>query len=99
MSTPLKMFASLPSSYLPEVRRQSMGRLFGHCIQKTRENTELSVEEAARLSGMQSSEWMAIEEGAVPQEINRLRAMADAMEISFDKIATLVLVCRDAWEL
>jgi hypothetical protein len=99
MSTPLKMFASLPSSYLPEVRRQSMGRLFGFCIQKTRKKANLSIEEAARLSGMQSSEWMAIEEGAVPQEINRLRAMADAMEISFDKIATLVLVCRDAWEL
>jgi len=99
MSTPLKMFASLPSSYLSEVRRQSMGRLFGFCIQKTRENTDLSIEEAARLSGMESSEWMAIEEGNVPQDINRLRAMADAMEINFDKIATLVLVCRAAWEL
>ena len=99
MSTPLKMFASLPSSYLPEVRRQSMGRLFGFCIQKTRENTDLSIEEAARLSGMKSSEWMAVEEGSVPQHIDQLRAMADAMEISFDKIATLVLVCRAAWEL
>lgn len=99
MSNPLKMFASLPSSYLPEVRRQSMGRLFGFCIQKTRENTALSIEEAARLSGMKSSEWMAVEEGSVPQHIDQLRAMADAMEISFDKIATLVLVCRAAWEL
>jgi hypothetical protein len=99
MSNPLKMFASLPSSYLPEVRRQSMGRLFGFCIQKTRENTDLSIEEAARLSGMKSSEWMAVEEGSVPQHIDQLRAMADAMEISFDKIATLVLVCRAAWEL
>jgi hypothetical protein len=35
----------------------------------------------------------------VPQDINRLRAMADAMEISFDKISTLVLVCRAAWEI
>jgi len=25
--------------------------------------------------------------------------MADAMEISFDKISTLVLVCRAAWEI
>ncbi len=99
MSTPLKMFASLPSSYLPEVRRAAWGRMFGHCIQKTRENTGLSVEKAAVLAGMKSSEWMAIEEGQVPQEIDRLRAMTDAMEVSFDKIATLVLVCREAWEL
>jgi transcriptional regulator with XRE-family HTH domain len=99
MSTELKMFASLPSSYLPEVRRQSMGRLFGSCIQGVREEADLSVEEAARLSGMKTSEWMAIEEGSVPQDTNQLRAMAGAMEVSFDQISTLVLVCRAAWEL
>jgi transcriptional regulator with XRE-family HTH domain len=99
MSTELNMFASLPSSYLPEVRRQSMGRLFGSCIQEVRKGAGLSVEEAARLSGMAASEWMAVEEGSVPQDINQLRAMAGAMEISFDEISTLVLVCRAAWEL
>jgi transcriptional regulator with XRE-family HTH domain len=99
MSTPLKMFATLPPSYLPEQRRTVWGRIFGDCIQKTRENASLSIETAARLSGMESSEWMAVEEGTVPQDISRLRAMADALEVSFDKIATLVLVCREAWEL
>ena len=96
MSTHFKMFALLPSSHL---LRQSIGRLFGFCIQEARKKADLSIAEAARLSGMESSEWMAIEEGSVPQDVNRLRAMADAMEISFDKIATLVLVCRAAWEL
>ncbi|MGA2755101.1 MAG: helix-turn-helix domain-containing protein [Terracidiphilus sp.] len=96
MSTPFKMFAPLPSSHL---LRQSMGRLFGSCIHETRKKADLPIEEAARLSGMEVSEWMAIEEGCVPQDINRLRAMADAMQISFDQIATLVLVCRAAWEL
>jgi transcriptional regulator with XRE-family HTH domain len=76
-----------------------MGRLFGSCIHETRKKADLPIEEAARLSGMEVSEWMAIEEGCVPQDINRLRAMADAMQISFDQIATLVLVCRAAWEL
>ena len=90
------MFASLPSSYLLS---QSMGRLFGSCIQGVREEADLSLEEAARLAGMKASEWMTIEEGRVPQDINRLRAMADAMEISFDEISTLVMVCQAAWEL
>jgi transcriptional regulator with XRE-family HTH domain len=99
MSTALKMFASLPSSYLPELRRTVWGRMFGHCIQETRKKADLSIEDAARLSGMEISEWAAVEEGTVPQDVNRLRAMADAMAISFDKIATLVLVCRAAWEL
>jgi len=76
-----------------------MGRLFGSCTQSTRKMAGLSLEEASRLSGMEISEWMAIEEGCVPQDVNRLRAMADALEISFDQIGTLVLVCRAAWEL
>jgi transcriptional regulator with XRE-family HTH domain len=74
--------------------------MFGECIRETRKKAELSIENAARLSGMKASEWTAVEEGTVvPQDINRLRAMADAIEVNFDKIATLVLVCREAWEV
>jgi hypothetical protein len=51
------------------------------------------------LAGIEISEWAAIEDGYVPQDQNRLRAMAAAMEISFDRIAMLVLLCREAWEL
>jgi hypothetical protein len=99
MSTTSKMFAPLPSTYVPEIRRQSMGRLFGFCIQSARESAALSIEDAARLSGMESSEWMAIEGGNIPQETNRLRAMAEVVEISFDRIVSWVLVCRGAWEV
>jgi hypothetical protein len=99
MNTTCKIFATLPSTYIPEVRHRSMGRLFGFCIQQTRESVGLSIEEAARLSGMELTQWMAIEDGNVPQEINQLRAMAEAMQINFDKIASMVLVCRGAWEL
>lgn len=99
MSMTGKMFAPLPSSYVPEIRRRSMGRLFGFCIQETRENAGLSIEEAARLSGMEISEWMAIEAGTVPQDVNQLRAMAETMQIKFEVIASMVLVCRAAWEL
>ena len=93
------MFVPLPATYVPEIRRRSMGRLFGFCIEETRKSAGLSIEDAARLSGMALTEWMAIEAGNVPQDINRLRAMAEAMQISFDKIASMVLVCRAAWEL
>jgi ribosome-binding protein aMBF1 (putative translation factor) len=99
MSTMSKMSSTLPPSYLPEIRRQSMGRLFAFCIQEARENAGLSVEQAAGLSGMSISEWMAIEDGCVPQDINRLRAMAEALEVNFDSMVSWVLVCRAAWEL
>ena len=99
MSTMMSMFASFPSTYQPELRRQFWGRLFGRGVQECREQAGLSVEEAARLSGMEMSEWEAIEDGYVPQEINRLRSMAAALEISHDRLLNLVLLCRDAWEL
>jgi len=99
MSTMCKTFAPLPSTYVPEIRRQSIGRLFGFGIQEMRQNSGLSIEEAARLSGMELTEWMAIEDGCVPQDINRLRAMAEAMQINFEKLASWVVVCRAAWEL
>ena len=100
MSTPIrKMFASLPSTYVPELRRQVWGRMFGRGIQAARNESGLSIEEAAGLSGMQVSEWMAIEDGHVPQEVDRLRAMAATMEISYDKLLNMALLCREAWEL
>jgi hypothetical protein len=93
------MFAPLPPTYLPEIRRQVWGRLFGLSIQAARTEADMSIEEAAGLSGMQLSEWMAIEDGHVPQDMDRLRAMAAALEINFDKLANMVLLCRGAWEL
>ena len=99
MSTMSTMFAPLPPTYVPEIRRQSMARLFGFCVQEARKNASLSIEDAARLSGMEFSEWLAIESGNVPQDLNRLRAMAETMHVNFDRIASWVLVCRAAWEL
>ena len=48
---------------------------------------------------MELSEWMAIEDGHVPQDVDRLRSMAGAIEVSFDKMINMVLLCREAWEL
>ena len=94
-----KMFAPLPSNCVPELRRQTWGRFFGRGIQAARNEAGMSIEEAAGLSGMEVSEWMAIEDGHVPQETDRLRAMAAALEVSFEKLFNLVLLCREAWEL
>jgi transcriptional regulator with XRE-family HTH domain len=100
MSTQVfKMFAPLPTTYVPELRRHVWGRLFGRSIEAARTEAGLSIEEAAALSGMQISEWMAIEDGHVPQDIDRLRAMAAALEINFEKLANMVLLCREAWDL
>ena len=64
---------------------------------KTREAAGRSVEEAAHLAGMERREWVAIEAGYVPDPA-QLRPMADALEIGYDKIAMLAVLCREAWE-
>ena len=95
----MKQFASLSPTYVPELRRAFWARMFGDGIQVSRERAGLSIEEAARSAGMETSEWDAIEAGHVPLELNRLHAMADAMSIRYDMLANLAALCREAWEL
>jgi len=56
-----KMFEPLPLSYPSEQRHAVRSLWFGRSICETRRSVGLSLEEAARLSGMQVSEWLAIE--------------------------------------
>jgi|BarGraIncu00222A_1022003.scaffolds.fasta_scaffold73316_1 transcriptional regulator with XRE-family HTH domain len=83
---------------LPLTRRLVWGRLFGSCIENVRETGGRSVEEAAHLAGMEASEWAAIEAGYVPESTARLRSMAGALELGYEKIAGLACLCRGAWE-
>ena len=78
-------------------RRMVWGRLFGQCVTKTRQAAGRSVAEAAVLAGMDSSAWAAVEAGYVPDP-GQLRPMADALGLGYDKIATMAVLCRDAWE-
>ena len=80
------------------IRRQAWGQIFGSCIEKTREAGGRSIEEAAHLAGMEASEWAAIEAGYVPTEAAQLRSMAGALECGYDRIATMAVLCRDAWK-
>jgi len=53
--------------------------MFGRSIRETRRSVGFSLEEAAPLSGVRVSEWEAIEAGDAPENVNRLRAVADTM--------------------
>ena len=88
MSTDMRQFAPLSPSCVPDMRRQVWGRMFGEGIQGTRESAGLSHRGGSQVSRMEASEWMAIEQGYVPQDTNRLHAMADAMGIRFDQDRT-----------
>jgi hypothetical protein len=83
---------------LPLIHRQAWGRLFGSCIERTREAGGRSVEEVAYLAGMEASQWAAIEGGYVPADSIRLRSMAGTLECGYEKLASLAFICQGAWE-
>ena len=80
------------------IRRQAWGRLFGSCIEKTRQAVGHSAEETAHLAGMETSQWLAIEAGYVPADTTQLRSMAGALECGYEKLALLAFICQGAWE-
>ena len=84
------------------VSRRAWRQIFGGMIRERREAIGRSVEDAARLSGMESSEWAAIEAGHIPADLvsddgARFRSMADALEVRFEDMALLVYLCQGAW--
>jgi transcriptional regulator with XRE-family HTH domain len=79
-------------------RRLFWGRLFGSCIEATRMAGGRSAEQTAHLAGMETSEWLAIEAGRVPETAVELRSMAGALECGFERIANLARLCGEAWK-
>lgn len=77
--------------------RNPWRELFGGMIQERREAIGRSVEETARLAGMEPFEWAAVESGEVAAHQDRLRAISDAIEVGFDEMALTVYLCQGAW--
>ena len=100
MSTPINTtFRTLPPTGVPELRRQVWGHLFGLFVQGRRNEIDMWVEEAAGLSGMEVSEWAAIEAGRVPQQVDRLRAISGTLERAWDRMLNMLALCQEAWTL
>jgi hypothetical protein len=75
--------------------------LFGRGFRATRTEAGLTNKEAAQLAGFELSEWAAVEVGRVPLEVNRLRSMAEAREITFEELnrsTTTNIEARMAWQ-
>lgn len=55
--------------------------LFGRLVRDRRRKLNLTVEQAAELTGITSSEWIAIEAGYVPQEYKMVRTISETLEV------------------
>jgi hypothetical protein len=47
---------------------------------------------------METSEWLAIEAGRVPETAAELRSMAGTLECGFERMANLARLCGGAWK-
>ena len=56
---------------------------------KRRQQLGLSMARAAKLSGLELSEWYALESGWVPEELDTIRAIADALQIDWKDLSFL----------
>lgn len=63
--------------------------LFAETIRDLRELRRLSIEQAARLAGMQFSEWEAMETGHPPVDSERLRPVAAVLEVDWAELSQL----------
>jgi len=92
----------LPSQIAPSASftlGQFWAGVFARAIEHNRQARGLSVEDAAQLAGMKASEWAALEAGTVPRTEAELHAIAGTLEIGYEQLLNLVLLCRDAWEV
>ena len=90
-------FSPRPPASPHQIQRDTWRRLFGSMIAECRCMAGRSLEETARLAGMESSEWEAIEIGHVPADPNRLRSMAAALGIRYEQMALMAHMCQGAW--
>ncbi len=73
-------------------------RFFGQFMQSGREKAGLSVDQAAVLAGIDPGQWSAMEVGNwLPETRLQVRSIAAALDIDWETMAGVVLLCRQAW--
>lgn len=91
---PLAFLANDDSDYF----RGVWARVFGRFILSARERAGLSIENAARLAGMDPRNWRATESGSwLPTTKQQLQLMAAAVHIDWPIMVRIITLCREAW--
>lgn len=91
-------FTALPSTSDNEYFRAIWSLFFGRFIESGREKAGLSIEQAATLADIRVEEWAAIEAGdCLPATRQQFRAIAEALDMKWDTMTSIVLLCRESW--
>ena len=65
-----------------------------HATRRRREQLGLTIEAAAELAGLQSSEWVSLEAGWVPWEEDTLHAIASTLQVCRGEYFGLAAIVR-----
>src|SRR3954469_25562450 len=76
--------------------RQLFASALARYATRRRGELGLTVSAAAQLSGLEISEWCSLESGWVPDELNRIRAIAAALEVCWMDLDLLAFFARCA---
>jgi transcriptional regulator with XRE-family HTH domain len=91
-------YAPLPTAPTTHDIRRAWAQLFGMFIQSIRKRVGSSMEEAASRIGMTVEEWEQVEAGTLlPNTPEQVRVLAYALDVEWESMVNIVLLCRSAW--
>ena len=85
-----------PTEAEREAARRWYASALARYVQKRRQELELSVAAAAELSGMELSEWHALEAGWVPEDRMVLVSIAGALAVRWTNLSLLAYFSQEA---
>jgi hypothetical protein len=87
--------ASTASAESREANRTMWASGLARYTGKRRQELDLTVAEAAEQSGLEVSEWCAMEEGGwVPEELNTIRSIAASLQVRWTDLDCLAMIAR-----
>ena len=86
--------APIPSAAPQEGDPSWWDLALAHATRRCREQLGLTIEAAAELAGLQSSEWVSLEAGWVPWEEDTLHAIASTLQVCRGEYFGLAAIVR-----
>ena len=74
-------------------RRQFYAAALGRYIHSRRTELGMTIEQAAKLAGMEISSWMSLEAGWIPED-HELSPVAEVLEVGVLQLSFMALVAR-----
>lgn len=90
----IEIGSTTPSTAATEADRLWWATAIARYTRIRRGQLDLTIAQAAELSGLEESQWIAIEEGWVPEQRATLQAVATTLQVIWSDFALVALFAR-----